>query len=211
MGSRLLSHYLAGGWVMHAITLCSVAALTAIVFKILQFRRATTDAIAFMGAVRAALLDGRLAEALSLCEGKSGPLPLTVRAGLLRHGRPRVEVESAMETTALHELGRLERYLGLLATIANLAPLLGFFGTVWGMIVAFDAIYQLGLSNPAVVARGISQALYTTAWGLTVAFFALPFHNWFAARVAETGRSIEVAAGTLLETFADMERMGRGA
>ena len=116
-----------------------------------------------------------------------------------------------METAALHEIAGLERYLGLLATVANLAPLLGFFGTVWGMIVSFDTIYELGLTNPALVAKGISQALYTTAWGLVVAVLVLPFHNWFAARAAETTRSIEVAAGTLIETFTEMERVGRGA
>lgn len=211
MGTTLWQHYLAGGWVMHAITVCSLLALTAVFSKLLQFRRVRVDALRFMRSIRESLLEGRMAEALALCEKTPGPLPMTIRAGLLRYGSPRADVEAAMETAALHELALLERHLGLLATIANLAPLIGFFGTVWGMIVSFDTIYELGLTNPALVARGISQALYTTAWGLTVAFFALPFHNWFAARVATTSRSIEVASGTLLETFTDMERVGRGA
>lgn len=211
MGTTLWQHYLAGGWVMHLITLCSLVALTTVISKVLQFRRVRLDGLRFMRSIRESLLEGRMADALALCERSPGPLPMTVRAGLLRHGRARTEVEAAMETAALHEVAQLERNLGVLATIANLAPLIGFFGTVWGMIVSFDTIYELGLTNPALVARGISQALYTTAWGLTVAFFALPFHNWFAARVAETTRSIEVASGTLLDTFVEMERMGRGA
>lgn len=211
MGTALWQHYLAGGWVMHPITVCSVIAVTAIVFKLVQFGRARVDSVSFMRSVRDALLEGRMADALALCEKSAGPLPMTIRAGLLQHGRPRAEVESAMETAALHEIAGLEKHLGLLATIANLAPLLGFFGTVWGMIVSFETIYELGLTNPALVAGGISQALYTTAWGLIVAVLVLPFHNWFAARAAETTRSIEVASGTLLETFTEMERVGRGA
>ncbi len=211
MGDTLWSHYLAGGWVMHPITVCSIVAVTAIVAKFLQFGRIRLDGVAFLASVREALLAGRIADALALCESRQGPIPMTVRAGLLRHGRSREEIESAMETAALHEIARLERYLGLLATIANLAPLLGFFGTVWGMIVSFDTIYELGLTNPALVAGGIAQALYTTAWGLLVAFVALPFHNWFAAKAAEAARSVEVASGTLLETFSEMERLGRGA
>lgn len=211
MGDALWNHYLAGGWVMHPITLCSIVAVTAIVAKFLQFARVRLDGVAFLRSVRAALLEGRMADALALCESSQGPIPMTVRAGLLRHGRSREEIEAAMETAALHEIARLERHLGLLATIANLAPLIGFFGTVWGMIVSFDTIYELGLTNPALVAGGISQALYTTAWGLLVAFVALPFHNWFAAKAAEAARSVEVASGTLLETFSEMERLGRGA
>lgn len=211
MGAALWNHYLAGGWVMHPITLCSIVAVAAIVAKFLQFARVRLDAADFLRSVREALLTGRMADALALCESRQGPIPMTVRAGLLRHGRARDEIEAAMETAALHEIARLERHLGLLATIANLAPLLGFFGTVWGMIVSFDTIYELGLTNPALVAGGISQALYTTAWGLIVAFLALPFHNWFAAKAAEAARSAEVASGTLLETFSEMERLGRGA
>jgi biopolymer transport protein ExbB len=211
MVTSLWNHYLAGGWVMHPITLCSIVSVAAILAKMLEFRRVRLDGPAFLRSVREALLEGRMADALALCEVRRGPIPMTVRAGLLRHGRSREEIEAAMETAALHEIARLERSLGLLATIANLAPLIGFFGTVWGMIVSFDTIYELGLTNPALVAGGISQALYTTAWGLLVAFLALPFHNWFAAKAAEAARSVEVASGTLLETFSEMERLGRGA
>ena len=79
------------------------------------------------------------------------------------------------------------------------------------MILAFDVIYRQGLGNPALAARGISQALYTTAWGLVVAFITLPFHNWFAAKVTEHARHLEMTAGVLQETFAEMDRMGTKA
>lgn len=200
-----------GGWVMHPITVCSIVALAAIFFKLAQFRKIRLDPKAFLQDLRALLLNGKVAEAVDYCHARRGPVPAMAHAGLLKQGAPRVEIEQAMETAALYELSRLERYLGLLATIVSVAPLLGFFGTVWGMIQAFDVIYQQGLGNPALAARGISQALYTTAWGLIVAFVTLPFHNYFAAKIAEQSRNLEMTAGMLLETFAEMDRMGTKA
>ncbi len=196
---------------MHPITLCSLLALAAILYKFGQLQGARLDLQRFLGEVRGHLLNGRVKEAADLCAANRGPVPAMLQAGLLRHGASRAEVEQAMETAALYELSKLERYLGLLSTVINLAPLLGFFGTVWGMILAFGSIYEQGLANPALAARGISTALYTTAWGLIVAFTTLPFHNYFAARVAEQARGLEAAAGVVLETFAEMDRMGTKA
>src|SRR5262249_58942447 len=99
----------------------------------------------------------------------------------------------------------------LLATIANLAPLLGFLGTVGGMIVAFEVIQAHGLSDPGRVAGGIAQALYTTAWGLVVAIATLPAHNYFAGRIAAQSGTLELAASVLLETVSEMHRMGAKA
>jgi biopolymer transport protein ExbB len=203
--------YETGGWVMHPITLCSLLSIAAIVYKVGQLRRARTDTGRFLTEIRSLLLSGKMREALEACDRSAGPLAVMVKAGLLRHGRDRVDVEEAMRTAAVGELARLERYLGLLATIVNVAPLLGFFGTVWGMIVAFDVVHEQGLANPGAVAHGISQALYTTAWGLVVAFVTLPFHNWFAAKAAEHARTLEMGAGLVLETFAEMDRMGTKA
>jgi biopolymer transport protein ExbB len=211
MWETLGRHYLAGGWVMHPISACSILALAAVIYKIAQLGRTRLDAAPLLGEVRTQLLNGRLKEALDTCGRIGTPAANVVRAGLLKQGAPRVEIESAMEATALRELDRLERFQGILATVVNLAPLLGLLGTVWGMIVAFGVIYEQGLANPALVAGGISQALYTTAWGLIVAAFALPFHNWFASRITAHSRILEIAADTLLETYSEMERMGTRA
>lgn len=204
-------HYLAGGWMMHPITVCSVLALAAVIYKLAHLGRSRQEPAPFLGEIRALLLNGRLKEALDACGRKESPVASVVRAGLLKHGAPRDEVAAAMEATALRELDRLERFQGLLATIVGLAPLLGFLGTVWGMIVAFGAIYEHGLANPPFVAGGIAQALHTTAWGLMVAAATLPFHNWFAGRIIAHCRALEVAADVLLETFSEMERMGTKA
>jgi biopolymer transport protein ExbB len=203
--------YLAGGPLMHPITVCSVVALAVVFYKLVQYRSLQLDVRDIFGQVRQELLNGRVKEAGELCERRRGPVSSVLHAGILKIGAPRVEVESAMESTALYELARLEGKLGLLATIANLAPILGFLGTVWGMIVAFDVIHAGGLSEPERVAGGIAQALYTTAWGLVVAAVALPFHNFFAGRVAAQSRALEMAGSVVVETFSEMERMGTKA
>jgi len=196
---------------MHPIPVCSVLAVAVIVYKLIQFRSLQLDVRDFFAHVRKELLNGRVREAAEICESSRGPAASVLHAGVLKIGAPRGEVESAMEATALYELAQLEGKLGLLATIANLAPILGFLGTVWGMIVAFDVIHAGGLSDPSRVAGGIAQALYTTAWGLIVAAIALPFHNYLAGRVAAQSRTLEMAASVVVETFSEMERMGTKA
>ena len=203
--------YLAGGPMMHPITVCSLVAVAVVLYKLVQFRRLQVDARDLFGQVRQELLNGRVKEAAELCERRPGPAASVLHAGILKIGSPPEQVENSMETTALYEIAQLEGKLGLLATISNLAPVLGFLGTVWGMIVAFDVIHAKGLSDPGRVAGGIAQALYTTAWGLIVAAFALPFYNYFAGRVTAQTRTLEMAAGVLLETFSDMARMGTKA
>ena len=203
--------YLQGGPMMHPITACSVAAIAVVIYKLVQFRSLQVDARDLFGPVRQELLNGRAKEAGELCERKHGPTASVLHAGILKLGAPREEVSSAMEATALFELAQLEGKLGVLATIANLAPILGFLGTVWGMIVAFDVIHARGLADPGRVAGGISQALYTTAWGLVVAVVVLPFYNYFAGRIAAQTRTLEMAESILLETFSEMERMGTRA
>lgn len=196
---------------MHPITLCSVVTVMVVLYKLIQFRALQIDARDFFAAVRKELLNGRVREAAEMCETRGGPASSVLRAGILKIGAPREEVVSAMEATALYELAQLEGRLGLLATVSNLAPILGFLGTVWGMIVAFDIIHVGGLSDPSRIAGGISQALYTTAWGLIVAAIALPSHNFFAGRVAAQSRTLEMAGSVIVETFSEMERMGTKA
>jgi biopolymer transport protein ExbB len=203
--------YVAGGPMMHPITVCSIVAVAVVLYKLIQYRTLQLDVREFFGQVRQELLNGRVKEAGELCERRRGPVSSVLHAGILKIGAPRSEVESAMEATALYELAHLEGKLGLLATIANLAPILGFLGTVWGMIVAFDIIHAGGLSDPTRVAGAIAQALYTTAWGLVVAAVALPFHNYFAGRVAAQSRALEMAGSVVVETFSEMDRMGTKA
>jgi biopolymer transport protein ExbB len=132
-----------------------------------------------------------------------------VKAGLLKYNdqAPRQQIEKTMESASIHEIAYLEKYLTVLSTITAIAPLLGFLGTVVGMIVSFEVIATQGLNNPGLVAKGISVALLTTAYGLIVAFFTQPFYNYFTSKVASYIREIETAVNILFETFDEIERM----
>jgi len=106
--------YLAGGPMMHPITLCSVVAVVVVLYKLIQFRSLQLDARDFFAQVRKELLNGRVREAAELCEARRGPAGSVLHAGVLKIGAPRDEVVSAMESTALYELAQLEGKLGLL-------------------------------------------------------------------------------------------------
>jgi len=204
---NLLKYYDDGGFVMHFISVCSVLAVTTIVYKLIVFRKASIDTYEMLSRVRAALLKGNVQLGIKTTEEYRAPIAAIVKAGLLKYGTTRDEIEKTMENAAIHEVAYLERFMMVLATVTNIAPLLGFFGTVVGMIYSFDVIAAQGLNNPGMVARGISVALITTAYGLVVAFVAQPFYNYFTGRISAYVRDIETAANILLETLDEMERM----
>ena len=204
----LLKYYNDGGFVMHFISVCSVVSVTAILYKVVVFAKVKIDTNEFIAKVRAALLKGNVQHAIKVCEEYKGPIASIVKVGLLKHGSPRDEIEKTMENAAIHEVAYLEKFLMVLATVTNIAPLIGFFGTVVGMILSFDIIATQGLNNPGLVAKGISVALLTTAYGLIVAFVTQPFYNFFTARVAAYSREIETASNILFETLDEMDRMG---
>ena len=204
----VIRHYLAGGFVMHPITVCSLVAIATIAYKLLVFRRVRRGGAGLALRVRALLLEGRIAEAVESCRSQGGPVGLVLRAGLVKQGASRDEIESAMESVAVGELSHLERYQGLLAGIVGFAPLLGFFGTVVAMIGAFEGIGEQGLVHPGLVGAGISTSLHATAWGLLVALVTKPFHAWFEARTAACARDLEIVSSILLETLQEVARMG---
>ena len=204
----LLKYYQDGGWVMHPLLVISVASMYFILERAWVLMRARIDTHALIQQIRDGLLRKRDVQAcLRLCEASRGPVAGVLKAGLLKHGAPRSEVEKTIENSALHEMARLERGLGVLATSANVAPLLGFFGTVVGMIDSFDVLAAAGLNNPGLVARGISVALITTAGGLLIAIPVQLAYNYFSVRVSGLVREMETAANVLVETFDEMERL----
>ncbi|HEX2251842.1 MAG TPA: MotA/TolQ/ExbB proton channel family protein [Thermoanaerobaculia bacterium] len=193
-------------WVLLAF---SVVALAFIIERFIALRRAKINVNEFLAKIRKALIvNHSVREAIKICEQYRGPVASIMKAGLLKYGQPKEDIEKTIENAALYEMGRLERGLVVLATVANVAPLLGFLGTVTGMIQAFDALREAGLSNPGLVAGGISEALITTAAGLAVAIPVQIAYNYFMSRINRFVRDIETAANMLLETFTEMGRSG---
>ncbi len=202
----LLHYYLEGGAVMHMISFLSLGSVATIIYKLISFRKVKLDLNEFISKVRSSLLKGNVQGAMGVCEEHRGPVAAIVKTGLLKYGKPREEIEKTMENAAIHEVAFLEKYLTVLATIANIAPLLGFLGTVVGMILAFEVIAEQGLNDPGAVAKGISVALLTTAYGLIVAFVTQPFYNFFTSKVSSYTREIETASNILVETFDEMDQ-----
>lgn len=194
---------------MWPLLVFSLLAVIFIIERFLALRRAKINVNEFLAKTRKELIVNRsVKSAIQVCEDYRGPVASILKAGLLKYGQPRDDVEKTIENAALYEMGRLEKNLVWLASIANVAPLLGFFGTVAGMIKSFDALAEAGLSNPGLVASGISEALITTAAGLFVAIPAQLAYNFFMSRINKFVRDIETSSNMLLETFGEMERGG---
>jgi biopolymer transport protein ExbB len=198
-----------GGPVMYPLLIFSILGLVFIIERFIALRRAKINVNEFLAKIRKALIANRsIKDAIKVCEDYRGPVPSIMKAGLLKYGEPKEDVEKTIENAALFEMGRLERNLVWLATIANVSPLLGFFGTVAGMIKSFDALAEAGLSNPGLVAAGISEALITTAAGLAVAIPAQLAYNFFMSKINKFVRDIEISTNMLIETFGEMQRSG---
>jgi len=189
-----------GGILMWPIMLCSIVALAITIERFFSLRRATIDTREFMDAMRTVLRQNRIQEAVGICDETDGPIARITKAGLLKHKRSKEDIREAIEDAGHLEIPRLERYLSALATCANVAPLLGLLGTVAGMIRAFAQIqHKQGQVNPSDLAEGISNALVTTAAGLTIAIPTLVVYNYFVSRVDNMIVEMEISSSELVE------------
>jgi len=198
-----------GGPTMWPLLAFSVLALAFAIERFFALRKARINVNEFLAKIRKALMVNRsIRDAVKICEQYQGPVASIMKAGLLKFGQPKEDVEKTIENAALFEMSRLERGLAVLATTANVAPLLGFFGTVSGMIKSFEKLAEVGLQNPAAVAAGISEALITTAAGLMIAIPTQLVYNYFLTRINKFVRDIETSTNMLIETFGEMDRSG---
>ncbi len=194
-----------GGPTMWVLAALSVAGLAVIVERLLVLYRARTDTEAFTARIAAALEAQRYEEALEMARRGTGAMARILAAGLERIRRGRTEVEKAIEARGNLEVSKLERGLVFLQAVAKTAPLVGFFGTVSGMIKAFEAMGRAGLGNPANVALGISEALITTAAGLAVAIPAFFCHALFVGKVNRFVMELEEGSIRFLEALEEAE------
>jgi len=209
---QVAEYFRQGGLFMYPLLFFSVLAATVAIERFIVFSKAKINVSDFLTKIRKALLVNRdVKEAIKICEQSKGPVASVMKAGLLRYGHAREDVEKTIENAALYELDRLEKRLGVLATTANVAPMLGFLGTVAGMIKSFATLAEQGLTNPAAVAVGISEALITTATGLIIAIPAQLVYNWYTTKVTRFVRDIETASNMLVETFTEMDSQRSGS
>jgi biopolymer transport protein ExbB len=197
---------ISGGIVLLAIVAVSMYAVYLFLTRFFKLSRERLDADQLMTRVNAAVRDRDLELALDACEQHGGPVARVLHAALLRLPYGRQAVESTFQEASLQEEQRLTKGLRPLATIAQIAPLMGLLGTVSGMIIAFGEISVSGTGNPQVLAGGIGQALVTTAAGLIVAIPTLIGQNYLASRVdtilLEIDRRREELMANVVQTVA---------
>ncbi len=197
-----------GGWVMWILLGFSLATVTVAVQRWLVFRRALRPAETVLISVRDTLAraPGDRAAAARRANEHTGAVARLVESGLRRTESDPERFERYLEGIALGHLRRLRRGLPILASTAVTAPLIGFLGTVTGMMASFEALAEFGISDPTMVALGIKEALTTTAAGLIVAVPAQLLLQYFSSRLTHLESELETAGNFLL----DLERVESG-
>ena len=175
--------FLEGGPFMWPILLLLLAGLGLVGERAYSLNQSQADSEGFMDALRQSLKSGGAKKALTVCADHDGPVSNICEAGLARVGKGSDQVEKAIENAGSLEMAFLEKNMGWLTAIIAIAPMMGFTGTVWGMIGAFEDIAAANDISPAIVAGGISEALLTTAFGLVVAMIIQISQNFFSSMI----------------------------
>jgi biopolymer transport protein ExbB len=198
----LLQILLAGGPLMWPILLCSIFAVAIVVERLWYLRRIDIDTQDFFTNLLDKIKRHQIKEALDDCDRIQHPVARIFKSGVLKYDRPRSQIREAIEDASLYEIPKLEKNLSALATVAHIAPLLGFLGTVTGMIRCFQIIQaKATVFNPVVpadLAGGIWEALLTTVAGLVVAIPAFVVYNYLVSRINNIILEMERASTELV-------------
>lgn len=198
----LLSMFLRGGFLMWPILLCSIIGLAVVIDRYFVLRKAKINAPVFLMKIRTMLKKKDIDGAITVCMEEKTPASNIIRKGLRKYRLGHERVKEAIENAGKQEIAKLEKGLSVLATISGIAPMLGFLGTVTGMISAFMRIEDLrGSANPSDLAGGIWEALLTTAFGLGVGILALLFYNYFLGAVNKLVNDMEIISNDVIDSI----------
>ncbi len=184
---------------MWALLLLSIVAIAIVIERLMFFSSQHSDSKGLLRSLGQKIASDDLNGAIKVCQQNKGMLPKILEFGLKRGEKNRADITDALSIALMEHLNALERNLGIIGTIAVIAPFVGLFGTVLGIIRAFQDIALKGNSTPAVVAAGVSEALITTAAGLFVAVVSVIFFNYFKSRIKAYNQEMIVAANQLAE------------
>lgn len=203
VGSGFVDLFIDGGFAMWPILVLLVWAIAMIIYKLIALSYAKININTLLDKIIPLIKEKKYQEAATICGKTKGPVAAIIHAGLVKADQGVDAVEKAMESAGTIEMAFLERGFIPLSTVINLAPMLGFFGTLVGMIAAFDAIAKAGEVDPTIVASGINVALITSAAGLAVAIPVQFFNNVFLGNVdglvLDMQRGSEKVVETLIE------------
>ncbi|MDQ7823756.1 MAG: MotA/TolQ/ExbB proton channel family protein [Candidatus Eremiobacteraeota bacterium] len=188
-----------GGMTMYAIVTCSVVLLGLVIERFYFFWKMGLDYEWMLMQMAYFIENKQIPEAIHFCRQISGSLARVFETGLLRAGKPRQEIEEAMNSTISEEILGFDKNLSYVGTLAVIAPFIGLLGTVLGIMRAFADIALKGATGPAVVAKGVAEALTATAAGLYVAIPASVFFNYFKNRVKTTQQQMRFSGSRLAE------------
>ncbi len=188
-----------GGPTLWMLVFCSVLMMAVIFERWYKIRSLVVDHEWLLAQMAYFLQDGNRQRALEFCEQVPGCLPRVFEVGLNRYDRRQEDIESAMGTSISEQMHQMERNLGVIGTLAVIAPFIGLFGTVMGIIRSFEDISKQGASSPAVVSAGVAEALISTAAGLFVAIFSVIAFNYFRGRTRVTQQHMQIASTRLVE------------
>jgi len=197
----MLDTFQRGGILMYIIAACSVIALAIFLERLWSLQRSKVVPGSFVQKVRDLVSKGKASEALILCQNHPSSVAAVFASGLKRIKDTRAVIKESLEEVGRHEAASLERFIGVLGTVAAISPLLGLLGTVTGMIRVFQDITTRGVGNPADLASGIWEALITTAYGLVVAIPTLVAYRYLSSRADRLVLEMEEDALELIDVI----------
>jgi biopolymer transport protein ExbB len=204
--NMLVERFNEGGEFMWPVLICLIIGLALALERVITLNLSDVNTRSFMQDVKQALDDGGIPAAEEVCANTKGPVASVFQAGLLRADEGIEAVEKAVVSYGSIEMSFLERGLIWLALFISIAPMLGFLGTVIGMIEAFDAIENAGDISPSLVAGGIKVALLTTAFGLIVAVILQFFYNYAVSKIDRIVADMEDASIELIDALVLMKQ-----
>lgn len=197
---------LKGGWIMMILLLLSCLALYIFVRKLIEIRSAGKEDRFFMDRIKDYIVEGKTASALKLCDDVDTPSARMIKKGISRLNHPMSDILIIIENVGNIEIGRLERSLPILATIASGAPMIGFLGTVTGMVRAFFDMASSGGAGVdiALLSNGIYEALITTVGGLVVGITTLFAYNYLTAQVDHVMNKMETKSVEFMDMLSEI-------
>ena len=191
-----------GGWIMAVLALMSVIAVYIFIERFLIIRRATKEDKNFMNNIRDFMHNGRLESAIDMCKTTNTPIARMIQKGISRIGKPLSDINAAIENVGNLEVARLEKNVATLATIASIAPMIGFLGTVIGMVRAFYDMSMAGNNiDIGLLSAGIYQAMVTTVGGLIVGIIGYILYNILVARIEKMVFLLEARATEFMDVL----------
>ena len=190
-----------GGILMIPLGICSIVAFAIVLERSYSLRIKRVIRLDVLQRVKDYLADNQIGEAMMICRRQPSVMGRILLSAIMNHDRDHEELKTIVEDAGRQEVPTLDRYLGMLGTIAAISPLLGLTGTVFGMIRTFAVISEKGIAHPSQLAGGISEALITTATGLVIAIPTLIFYNYFTAKADRLVLEIEKHSFRLVDTM----------